>query len=259
MAIVRKKGPFDDYYYDDSQFEFNEWGELHYIGTETDGSKIKIPDGIRSCIGMFENTNIKFSPVIPDSVFLCQNMFANCKSLEVLTNLPKNLSDCRNMCRGCSSLKKIPEVMPKSVMYVSSCFRGCKLLENGIQLPDSLDNCEELYCRCINLKSVPNIPKNARYAQYMFQGCDSLKSVPDLENIRFANGMFFGCLSLELPPKFNEVILAEDMFYKCVSLKFAPVIPLCTKETEGIFEDCSSEIQLEGQWNLEHRGRLYNL
>ena len=48
---------------------------LFYVGKETDGSKIKIPEGIIDCSRMFEFSSITTPPVIPEGVKICDRMF----------------------------------------------------------------------------------------------------------------------------------------------------------------------------------------
>ena len=48
---------------------------LHYIGDETDGSKITIPEGMTSYYGMFYKTKIVTPPIIPSGPASAENMF----------------------------------------------------------------------------------------------------------------------------------------------------------------------------------------
>ena len=50
--IKQYKGDLGNFEYDDREFKLK-GGCLRYIGTETDGSKIKIPAGITNCSYMF--------------------------------------------------------------------------------------------------------------------------------------------------------------------------------------------------------------
>ncbi len=67
MAMQHYEGEFGIFDYDDTEFKVVSGDEaldyvcedigkdsiLYYIGKETDGSKIKIPEGIKDCSGMF--------------------------------------------------------------------------------------------------------------------------------------------------------------------------------------------------------------
>lgn len=63
--------------YDEKEFKLREDGSLTYIGTECDGSRIKIPEGVVDCTEMFfGNKLLRFPPVIPEGVRYCTRMFA---------------------------------------------------------------------------------------------------------------------------------------------------------------------------------------
>ena len=57
MFIQHYKGKLGEFDYDDKEFklEIDDEECLHYIGTETDGSKIKIPDGATRLIKIYKN------------------------------------------------------------------------------------------------------------------------------------------------------------------------------------------------------------
>ena len=59
------KGPLGNFEYDDVEFRVFTYGVIKYIGKETDGTKIKIPEGILDCSYMFETCNLITPPVIP--------------------------------------------------------------------------------------------------------------------------------------------------------------------------------------------------
>ena len=53
---------------------------LHYDGKETDGSKIKIPEGCTNCNRMFyDRKDLKSATVIGDEITNCDKMFYGCK------------------------------------------------------------------------------------------------------------------------------------------------------------------------------------
>ena len=79
-SMVHYQGRIGDFWYDPNEFRFVEnqthMGGLRerfaYIGNETDGRNINIPDGILDCIGMFEkNQQLETPPRIPSSVKNC--------------------------------------------------------------------------------------------------------------------------------------------------------------------------------------------
>ena len=217
MAMVHYKGDIGEFDYDDTEFIIYDKGaaearhnmivyndydysgitfkeRLYYIGKETDGSKIKIPDGIFDCSEMFEGDYIlKKPPVIPKGVVNCNNMFKGCKLLEKAPVIPESVENCKDMFWGCESLKEAPEI-PKSVVNCISMFCDCKSLEKASVIPESVENCG-----------------------YMFYGCELLKDAPIIpESVVNCNCMFGDCKSIEKAPIIPEnVVDCHDMFYKC--------------------------------------------
>lgn len=95
---VGEEGTFS---YDDEEFGFMDFNleteefamhcehKLHYIGSETDGSKmIVIPEGIIDCSCMFATRELQTPPMIPNSVEVCDFMFASCKDMRKAPQLP---------------------------------------------------------------------------------------------------------------------------------------------------------------------------
>ena len=71
-------GAIGKFEYDPKQFKLagtKMFANLFYIGHETDGSRIQIPEGITDCSRMFEYTQIETPPVIPEGVKICDRMF----------------------------------------------------------------------------------------------------------------------------------------------------------------------------------------
>ncbi len=99
-----------DYSDDFELFKENRGIRLYYIGSESDGSKITIPDGIKCCEGMFARCNLTEPPVIPESVEDCRYMFYRCSSLKRVPKIPKNVGAVYGMFEGCTSLEDIPKL-----------------------------------------------------------------------------------------------------------------------------------------------------
>ena len=130
--IQQYKGPLGKFQYDDTEF-IEKSGNLHYIGTETDGSRIKIPKGIINCTFMFEGCNIVTPPTIPKGVTLCFGMFRNCKSLIKAPDIPEKTTNCCTMFYGCDSLitgTPLPRRMPRRILNCFYMYQGCSALKN---------------------------------------------------------------------------------------------------------------------------------
>lgn len=125
---------------------------LVYAGKETDGSRIKIPDGITSCSFMFAGRSghlIKSMPAIPESVTDTDGMFFGCKELELLgeNKLPSNLINSVDMFSGCGKLKDAPDI-PRTVEFAENMFKDCKSLENAPSVKTTQLNGQSLFDGC---------------------------------------------------------------------------------------------------------------
>ena len=75
-----------DFVYDTEQWTIR-GGELRYIGSETDGSKIKIPEGVKSLAYTFSGNTLHSLPEIPESVEAMNNTFSNAVVPDVIDHL----------------------------------------------------------------------------------------------------------------------------------------------------------------------------
>lgn len=145
--IKHYSGGFGEFDYDTREFEFND-GFLCYIGTETDGSKIKIPTGIKICRGMFFGyKSLTKAPEIPNSVIDCGHMFEDCESLIIPPVIPDNVKGCDFMFAGCTSLTKV-SVIPNGVENCDGMFFDCESLTKVPVIPDSVKDCKRMFYGC---------------------------------------------------------------------------------------------------------------
>ncbi len=111
-----------------------------------------------------------------------------------------------------------------------------------------------MFSGCNSLTSAPELPATTLAEScynYMFNGCSSLTSAPKLPATKLAQScygaMFYGCNSLTSAPELNATELAElcynNMFHGCSSLTSAPKLP-ATKLAPlcygAMFNGCSS-------------------
>ena len=95
-------GKRQTFLYDASEFEVVEvqresgdttpYKTLKYVGGETDGSKIKIPNGVKTCDFMFDGINLNDAPIIPNSVEDTEGMFNGILTEGAYTNAQWNLA-----------------------------------------------------------------------------------------------------------------------------------------------------------------------
>ena len=107
---------------------------------------------------------------------------------------------------------------------------------------------------CTSLTTAPELPATTlanNCYNYMFQGCSSLRTAPELPATTLANNcynyMFYGCSSLRTAPELPATTLANScysyMFNGCSSLRTAPELPATTLTSDcykNMFQGCSS-------------------
>jgi len=176
--IINYHGKLGTFKYNNKKFQIVS-DHLCYIGSETDGSKIKIPEGILDCSYMFMNSKIKTPPIIPEGVTNCEGMFARCTYLEIAPVIPDNVQDCGLMFLGCTSLIEAPAI-PKSVFWAHYMFSDCISLIEGPTIPESVASCAYMFKNCRALKNRPTLPYNALNRD-AFSGCP--KPIVEINNI----------------------------------------------------------------------------
>ena len=104
--------------------------------------------------------------------------------------------------------------------------------------PENITNMSYMFYGCISLETLPDISKwdtrNVSDMSYMFHNCESLKSLPDISNwntskVTNMSYMFYNCKSLKSLPDISKwnirnVIDMSYMFHCCLSLKSLPDI-----------------------------------
>lgn len=191
MASMRYKGALGAFTYDplvfrlDMDIDGKEY--LAYTGKERDGSRIRIPDGIRDATGMFQDRDITSQPRIPDSVVVADCMFAGCDSLKRGGPLPKGLARAD---------------------YMYAC---CPSLETVAPLPEGLQSAQGMFDGCKNLAQAPETPKGLVNRAYFLQGCEKLgqpdyvmeQGMDDLSDVPMSQ-VFVAMESQELQSMFQD-------------------------------------------------------
>lgn len=158
----------------DGAFPGGSFQVLRYIGKETDGSKIHIPEGITNCTEMFKGTDIKSAPAIPNSAVSCTSMFADCKNLKEGTWIPKNVKETCFMFEGCENLRYFDDPIPGNVDSACYMFKDCKSLETAPEIKEGVKDGEGMFANCESLRKNPKIPSSMRYREGMTTGCKGL-------------------------------------------------------------------------------------
>lgn len=176
MSVQSYNGSLGDFRYDDEVFRLcldNDHEYLHYIGKETAGEKIKVPEGITDGSSMFENTDIVSQPELPDSLRSMRYMFAGCQNLQESGKIPDNVEDCHSAYSYCTHMKSAP-VMPDSVICADYMYDGCRELRNIPNISDNLKTADCMLANCDNLEQMPLIPDSVEHQDSIFLNCDKL-------------------------------------------------------------------------------------
>ena len=183
-------GSFD---YDDRQFELrqavnpsqgdSDRGDfmfLAYIGKETEGKNILIPQGLENTAFMFAGTQIQSAPVIPDGVKRADCMFMDCHQLkEAKLDLPSSLESTAYMFANCEHLEKGPRVIPGTVKNADYMFGSCASLQHTPQIRPGVQSMDAAFMDCKTLTDAPKLPKTVRTAKDATLGCTGIDQAKD--------------------------------------------------------------------------------
>lgn len=148
----------DDIYYG-THYDSLSIPRLHYIGSETDGNKIKIPEGVKSGDFMFDGSNITSTPRLPESLENTNSMFKDCKHLRnAFSAIPKNVGSTSYMYDGCSNLKNGPKMIPANVKDISGMFADCSNMITVPYICDGVEHAYDTFCNCTSMPHMPRLP-----------------------------------------------------------------------------------------------------
>lgn len=142
--------------YEDSWFNYNcdGWGvTVRNTGKSSYGEMLTSINGknIKNTIGTFMGcSNLKYSPVIPESVEDMFNTFRSCTSLVESPVIPDGVTSLGYAYYDCILLKEAPDI-PLSVTNLNGTFTGCRTLtvppvihENITDIFAAFDGCSAL-------------------------------------------------------------------------------------------------------------------
>lgn len=177
------KGPLGEFVYNSEDFELmyrytplGGFEVLKYRGPETEGDKIRIPNGIVDCSYMFEKLSVKTPPVIPVSVRTTNYMFKDCVSLVRGALLPYGTKSSSFMYQGCRSLVSCP-MLPDTLLNAQYMFDGCRLLEQPPKIGTKLQNATGMFRDCLSLQSLAVLPNEVPKTNHMYRNCGLLKEI----------------------------------------------------------------------------------
>ena len=183
-------GTFD---YDDRQFQLqlmekaaDKNGDkvsaevIRYIGADTDGSKIKIPDGVKNADFMFMGSNIKSAPSLPVSVESAQATFADCHQLKsAKISVPPACKNTAFMFSNCENLEKGPRSIPSTCNTMDYMFAGCASMKHTPNINHGVKSMNGAFIECRSLKDAPNVPKSVVQANNATWGCQGIDKAKD--------------------------------------------------------------------------------
>ena len=183
-------GSFD---YDDREFQLrqavdpskgeSEQGDfmfLAYIGKETKGKNIMIPQGLENTSFMFADTKLESASVIPDGVKRADCMFMDCHNLkEAKLDLPSSLESSAYMFANCEHLEKGPRTIPGTVKNADYMFGSCASLQYTPKINPGVQSMEAAFMDCKTLTEAPKIPKTVRTARDATLGCSGIDKAKD--------------------------------------------------------------------------------
>lgn len=191
-GTMHYEGTLGSFDYDTSQFELQKvnvpMGDgktssievLRYIGEETDGSKIQIPEGLENGVFTFMGTNITSVPKLPNSLKYADSMFQNCLDLQVgQTLIPPMVESASFMFANCPSMKYGPKVVPGTIKNANFMFAGDTRLEQTPRLGNGIQYGEFMFANCPSLSEMPKVPKSMTEYDHMTYACDGLDAVAE--------------------------------------------------------------------------------
>lgn len=185
-GLVHYKGGLGDFKYNPNEYQIEQvmvepdkYGNaggpmpiLKYIGSETDGNKIKIPEGVASLTLTFADTDITSAPKIPSSVESTSYMFSNCENLiDADIKIPNKVRSSAAMFAGCNSLEHGPREIPGTVEDMSAMYVGCENLQNMPKLNKGIKCMDSSFANCVSLTQKPKIPSSVIFSDYVTVGC----------------------------------------------------------------------------------------
>lgn len=189
--------------YDDAEYQSMGDGRLKYIGSQTDGSMIRVPEGLVDGTELFEESKLTSGAVLPESLRIMNRMY-----------------------RGCTELKD-PGVIPEGVTCMDEAYAYTGIRETPY-MPDSVTNANFAFDHCMDLERCGNFSGNLKEADCMFAGDVSLQELPPElpDTLLQMDGFACGCSQLKRAPKTGENVKNMSHAYaSAVSLENMPEIP----------------------------------
>lgn len=186
-GVRHYQGAMGDFVYDPKEFEIRQmrsdkgsFETLHYIGKETDGANIQIPEGVRYAPYMFTGTGIKSAPKLPESLESGNLMFAGCDQLtKANVKIPQNCKSTMLMFSECPKLEKGPTTIPGNVKNMDYMFNACPSLKQTPRMSQGVETADCAFANCRSLQQAPHMPSSMKSAKDATFGCTGIDKTKD--------------------------------------------------------------------------------
>lgn len=204
--------------YDDEEFQDMGSGRLKYIGTQTDGSMIQVPDGLVDGTQLFEQSGLTSGAVLPDSLRIMNNMYMGCADMTDPGVIPAGVVSMDGA-YAYTGIKEAPE-LPDSVTHANFAFDHCKDLERCGNLPENLKEADCMFAWNTSLQELPEeLPEALTNMDGFACGCASLKHPPKTgRNVKNMANAYAGAVMLEEMPEIPEGAYAKNVVADCSTL-----------------------------------------
>ena len=178
----------------------------------------KIPYGVISMSGTYNNSGLVEAPIIPSTVTMYDSLFSGCTNLATYSGstdpegdfsnyvLPNTVTDISHLFSGCKNITKVPPIH-NGVTNISYAYSRTNISTAPV-IPNSVINMEWVFWECLNLVEPPEIPESVIYMNATFNGCRNLKSAPVIPSqVIEISALFRDCTSLT-----GDVIINSNNF-----------------------------------------------
>lgn len=202
-----------------------DWSGIGYT-EEPDCVKKSIQDGYAYAKNIYDNWD--------NSITNCNSKYVdNCQLIYFPMVDTSNVTNMNAMFSGCKALQTVPKLNRDKVTAISASFKDCVNLKEAGDVESTTTtgsfSADFAFQNCISLETVPMI-KNSGIATSMygtFKGCTNLKNVPQFDvgttaGISSMNGTFTDCPNLTSTSLNNimGMILGASSYTGTKTLKF---------------------------------------
>ena len=222
QMVQKYTGPIGHFQYDDTMYQIDKDGHLKYIGSETDGHKIDVPDGLIDGTGLFAETGLTSGANLPDSLKVMNGMYFGCSDMTDPGRIPDGVTSI-NSAYSYTDIQKTPD-LPDGIKEADFAFDHCASLEKCCNFPKALEAADCMFAGDTNLVELPKeLPENLKTMNGFACNCENLRIPPKTNaNVKVMNNAYASCQNLEVVPEIPEGALAENVITDCDMIENSP-------------------------------------